>query len=390
MPPPDGPQTRAAPSVLPWVSRPWPALQISPIFHNCKSQSLKLNPPPHTYILLVVSPGDPHSETFQAPCRVWPRSSLGVSPLTRATSTCTLAAVSPASIPVSHLVAHHRLREVLHTGQPGRAAPGHEGLSPSTRGRYRINFFLIGMWKQQSRATVFIAPDAAARESGVGPMLGCRISHVGHPGCSGGLAFGVSPGSAQPETPGVSWPDGQHKWTCGWTAQMGVGMSIMQTRPPEEPGCGKEPRKPSSVQETLGNPRTTSLKLRTGQGLCTCTHSWGPAWPLQFSPISVPVCGSDSFRTAVPSPRLQRLEWQDPLPTAHQGLGLEFEQLEQQSLSSNDQPGARGSRAQEAALSRHLSSILTHVSVTCLHSQTERLVPGPHPQWALGIQDWDF
>lgn len=108
----------------------------------------------------------------------------------------------------------------------------------------------------------------------------------------------------------VSWPDGQHKRTCGETAQMVVDT---WAQPPGDPRHRK-----GAKERLLGvvlEIRDHGLKLCTEQGLWTHTHA---PWPM-LAPSVLP----HLFFFAVPTPSgqpcllpsLQCSEQQDPLTT---------------------------------------------------------------------------
>lgn len=157
--------------------------------------------------------------------------------------------------------------------------------------RHRSCCFSIGMWKQHSRATAFVPP--TARDSGVGPNLGIRISYVGEARHREGLTMKC--GSGQPETSG-SFPGLMDVWM---DSTGGCGHTGSDTR---RTGCGKRTRKCNLVQETLGIQRPGVSNSTQGRDFRLTSVPGGFSWPLQFSPISVPLCGSDSFRMALPSP----------------------------------------------------------------------------------------
>lgn len=124
-------------------------------------------------------------------------------------------------------------------------------------------------------------------------------------------------------------------------------------------------------------PRTTSFKPSIGQGLGTYSRDTSFFWPLRFPPISVPPCGSHSFRMAPPSPwaAVFRVSGLSPHWVPGPGAGVQAARIAIACLQ-HDQPNA-----QEAlpALSRYVGPVLTHVSVACLHRLTKRLVLSPIP-----------
>lgn len=125
--------------------------------------------------------------------------------------------------------------------------------------------------------------------------------------------------------------------------------------------------------------------LRTGTpDLHPCLLA--PPWSFQLSPISAPLCGSDSFRMALSSPRLQCSEWQDALTTAFQGLELGLSLQNSSHLpQTQSTKGSGGTSSPFSALGACFVPCQCHMS-----AQTERLILSPHPQWVLGIRNCGF
>lgn len=101
-----------------------------------------------------------------------------------------------------------------------------------------------------------------------------------------------------------------------------MGMSTTQAQPLEEPGCGKGAKEPQLSAETSGESKDHESEAPERSGSLNF-HSY----PVT-SPVLSHLCPTLWVWMTMLSPMFQCLEWQDPLPTAHQGPGLEFEQPE--------------------------------------------------------------